>query len=87
MEDVRVLRSPHLWPEYPYLRVERRRDLRPGSPYCFVRAQSEVETDPLVLMGAEWPPEIDLELDEVYRIPYDSVEDVARAGWRVVYLF
>ena len=87
VEDVVVMRSPRLWPQFPYLRVERRRDLRPGSPFCFVRAQSEAEPEPLVLMGPEWPPEIDLELDETYRLSYDSIEDVAEAGWRVVYLF
>ncbi len=87
MEDLRVMKSPQLWPQFPFLRVERRLELRPGSPFCFVWARNEIETEPNVLMGPTWPPDEDLDIEETYRFAYDSVEAIAAEGWRVVYLF
>jgi len=87
VDDVAVMRSPTLWPEFPYLRVERRREQRPGSPFCFLRARNELEVDPLVLMGPQWPPPPDIEVDESFRFAYDSVDALASEGWRVVYMF
>ena len=87
MDDVAVLKSPSLWPTYPYLRVERRTDQRPGMPFCFVRAANELEVEPLVLMGPTWPPDDEISLDETYRFSYGSIDEVATAGWKVVYLF
>ena len=82
-----MLKSPNLWPTFPFLRVERRTEHRPGSPFCFVRAINEAEVEPLVLMGPTWPPDDELAIDETYRFAYDSLEEVAAAGWRVVYMF
>ena len=87
MDDLGVLRSPQLWPSFPYLRVERRREHRPGSPFCFVRATADQVVEPFVLMGPTWPPEDEIEIDETYRFAYDTVEEIAAAGWKVVYMF
>ena len=87
VDDLAVIKSPILWPTYPYLRVERRSEHRPGSPFCFLRAVNELEVEPVVLMGATWPPDDEIALDETYRFAYDSLEHIASEGWRVVYLF
>lgn len=87
MNDVSVLKSPNLWPTFPYLRVERRTDQRPGQPFCFVKATNEMEVEPVVLMGPEWPPTEEVDVDQSFRFAYASIEELAAAGWRVVYMF
>jgi hypothetical protein len=87
MDDLAVLKSPNLWPHFPYLRVERRTDMRAGMPFCFLRAASEVEVEPYVLMGPSWPPAEEVEIDQSYGFSYDSIDEIAAAGWKIVYLF
>ena len=87
MDDLAVLRSPNLWPTFPYLRVERRVEQRPGMPFCFVRSTPELQVEPFVLMGPTWPPDADVDIDETFRFAYESVDDIASNGWRVVYMF
>ena len=87
MNDLQVISSPNLWPTFPYLRVERRTEQRPGQPFCFVKASNEQEVEPVVLMGPTWPPADDLVVEEAFRFAYPSLEELAAAGWKVVYLF
>jgi hypothetical protein len=87
MDDLVVLKSPRLWPSYPYLRVERRTDLRTGMPFCFLRAASEIQVEPYVLMGPEWPPPDEVHIDESYGFSYGSIDEIAADGWKIVYLF
>ena len=85
-KTLRVLETPRVWPEWPHLRVERRKDLRPGSPYCLVIANELHDVEPTVYFSESWP------LDELFTperdksMSYESLMELAKAGWRPFYL-
>ena len=87
VDDISVMGNPTLWPEYPYLRVERRHEDRPGQPFCFLKAENEMTVAPVVLMGPTWPPQPDFEPDVSFRFAYESLDALAHEGWRVFYMF
>ncbi len=84
--DLHVFRSPQLWPNYPYLRVERRSEDRPGMSMCYVVADSETHVDPIVYVGSAWPPPEDFTKEGATIIAYTDFETLQKAGWRVHYM-
>ena len=85
-QDLHVFRSPQLWPQYPYLRVERRNADRPGMALCYLVADSETHVDPIVYIGPTWPPPEDFTKEGATIFAYVNFDDMQKAGWRVVYM-
>ena len=81
--DLRIMESPHWWPDFPTLKVERRAESRPLQPVCFVRAESKEEVEPMVFASAVWPPEGDLPF---ITFRYEDLELVVSDGWKPVFL-
>jgi len=83
MSDLHIIESPHWWPDYPRLKVERRAEIRPMQPTCFIRADSKEDVEPNVLASAVWPPEGDMPF---ISFEYTDLERVVSAGWKPVFL-
>jgi len=81
-----VLTTPRLWPEWPYLRIERRTELRPGSPFCVVVANELHDVDPTVYFTDDWPVSDDTDLHRDRAMEYSSLDEIASAGWKPFYL-
>jgi hypothetical protein len=84
--DLHVLKSPQLWPVFPYLRVDRRHKDRPGMAMCFLVASSDAEVEPIVHVHQTWPPGEDFDADSAVKFHYADFPELLRDGWRVVYL-
>ncbi len=82
MKELRVAKSPELWPQYPYLRVERRTEERPGQPACFLRVTERQEVEPKVFMTQQWPPPDDDEVSIDVLLDYDNLDTLLAQGWR-----
>ena len=85
-KTLRVLETPRVWPEWPYLRVERRKELRPGSPYCVVIANELHDVEPTVYFTDSWPIDEQFTAEREKSMPYPNLIDLAQAGWRPFYL-
>jgi hypothetical protein len=82
--DLDVLRSPSWWPDRPFLQVERRTEPRMGQPTCYIRADEVGDVEPVVRASPEWPPVPEVAPSIAFK--YENVEEIASAGWRVLYL-
>jgi hypothetical protein len=38
-------------------------------------------------MGPTWPPLEEVDIDQTYGFSYQSVDEIAAAGWKIVYMF
>ena len=78
-----IVTMPALWPEAPYLVVERRRHNRVGDDWCFLKATSDEEVDAVVYLAPTWPPPQELlEPGLSPHFVYDSLEDLQSQGWK-----
>jgi hypothetical protein len=84
MKEQDVLKSPELWPTYPYLRVERRTEARPGQAVCFIRVSDRHEPEPRVLATHAWPPPEDGDIPVVLDLNYEKFDDLEAGGWKPV---
>jgi len=83
--DLSVLRSPWLWPDYPFVRVERRTEIRPGQPFSIVVADETGEVVPAVYFVAEYPPDPTMfDISEPWGFSYPHLEAVVADGWRIL---
>lgn len=85
MDDLTILRSPKLWPDWPYLRVERRAEGRGGQSACFVRALDMASVEPVVYVVTDWPP-MDQDASVLARFNYGDFQSMQKEGWRVAHL-
>lgn len=85
MDDLTILRSPKLWPDWPYLRVERRAEGRVGASACFLRALDMAAVEPCVYVAMEWPP-ADQEASILTRFSNGDFQALQKEGWRVAHL-
>ena len=76
-----ILTMPELWPEAPYLVVERRRNNRVGDDWCYLEA-SEDHVEAVVHVAPTWPPPADADAPGTPTFAYDSLEDLQSEGWR-----
>ena len=83
---LRVLETPRVWPEWPYLRVERRKELRADSPYCVVIANELHDVEPTVYFADYWPIDDAFTAQRERAMAYASLPELAQAGWRPFYL-
>jgi hypothetical protein len=79
-----VLMSPELWPTYPYLRVERRTEARPGQATCFIKVSDKQEVEPRVLATHQWPPPDEGDIATVLDLPYERWDQLEAGGWKPV---
>jgi hypothetical protein len=85
MDDLHILRSPSLWPEFPYLRVERRLDLRFDQPVCFVYAAGPNVVVPRVFFTQKFPPGNEqFSVETNLGLTYPDLAALAGDGWRVI---
>ena len=84
MDDTTLLQSPQLWPEFPYLRVDRRTTPRQGQGICFVRSSEEGEVEPVVYVTAAWPPREETEPMVVFSFGLQDFAALVEQGWKVV---
>lgn len=85
MDDLHILRSPSLWPEFPYLRVERRLDLRFDQPVCFVYAAGADVVVPRVFFTQDFPPKSeDFSVETTLGLTYSDLGALVGDGWRVI---
>lgn len=85
-EVLHVIQSPRLWPEWPYLRVERRTELRTDSPFCVLVANELHEVEPTVYFSDNYPPGDWFTPDHERAMEYASLEEVKNNGWKPYYL-
>ena len=83
-EILSVLKRPSGWPEWPYLRLERRHVLRSGGPFCLLIANQIDDVDPTVYLADEWPPREGWVPD--VGLSYQSFDDLVSDGWKPFYL-
>lgn len=86
LDDAVILQNPHLWPEYPFVRVDRRVDPRQGQGTCFVRADEEGQVEPVVYVTSSWPPPEDVEPMVVVSFAFQDFRSLVKQGWKVVAL-
>ena len=86
LDDAVMLQNPHLWPEYPFIRVDRRIDPREGQGTCFVRADEEGRVEPVVYVTPAWPPREDIEPIVVVSFAFQDFRSLVKQGWKVVAL-
>ena len=79
-----VLKSPELWPTYPYLRVERRTEARPGQATCFIKVGDRQEVEPRVFATHEWPIPEEGEVPTVLDLRYERWDELEAGGWKPV---
>ena len=84
MADLKIVHSPELWPQYPYLRLERRTDTRPGQATCFVQVTPKQDVEPTVFATHNWPPPDTEEVPVVLRLEYPDWDALFAEGWRVI---
>jgi hypothetical protein len=84
VDDAALLKSPHLWPEFPFLRVDRRTTPRPGAGICFLRTNDVGEVDPVVYVTTSWPPKEDEDPMIVVSFAFQDMQGLIEQGWKVV---
>lgn len=84
MKEQDVLKSPELWPQYPYLRVERRTEARTGQATCFIRVSDKQEIEPRVFATHEWPPPDDGDIPTVLDLRYEQLDELEAGGWKPI---
>jgi hypothetical protein len=85
VDDLNTLRATSLWPEFPFLRLERRLDFRFDQPICFLYASERDRVIPKVFFVTEFPPTLDgFDAEKSPGIPYDDLTDLVGDGWRIV---
>jgi len=84
LDDVALVQSPHLWPEFPFLRVDRRTENRAGAGICFLRTNEEGEIDPVVYVTTSWPPREEEDPMIVVSFALQDLRGLVEQGWRVV---
>lgn len=83
--DLAVLRAPWVWPDYPYLQVERRTETRPGQPFCVVVADETGEVMPAVYFVDDFPPVAGVfDPSQAWGFSYSDLEAVVADGWTLV---
>lgn len=85
-EALYILQTPRLWPDWPYLQVERRTELRTDSPFCLLMANELHEVTPTVYFTDNWPPGEWFTPSEERAIAYTSLEEVRSNGWKPHFL-
>lgn len=86
MDDKTMMETPRLWPQWPYLRVERRADQRPNSPFCVLVSNDLNEVDPVIYLAQTWPPPKNFAPTIERALTYTSMDEIVSAGWRPSYL-
>ena len=76
-----ILTMPNLWPEGPYLVVERRRHNRAGDDWCFLKAVSDAEVEAVIYLAPSWPPD-ENEARSTPNLTYESFADLQSEGWK-----
>lgn len=84
MDDTRIVETPEMWPQFPYLRVERRTDTRPGQATCFVKVSEKQEVKPTVMATHNWPPPETDDIPLVLNLVYEDWDSLFSEGWRPV---
>ena len=85
MDDLNTLRATSLWPEFPFLRVERRLDFRFDQPICFVYAPERDQVVPRVYFTPAFPPSLDdFDAENSPGLTYQDLASLIGDGWRVV---
>lgn len=82
--DLAMLTDPTLWPEHPYLRIERRTEPRRGQATCFLRANVSNEMEPFVFVSPTWPPDDEQDPMVVSTFEYGNLDSLTRQGWRII---
>ena len=84
MDDLNALRATSLWPEFPFLRVERRLDFRFDQPLCFVYATERDTVVPRVYFTPAWPPPpANFDIENSPGLTYQDLAALVADGWRV----
>ena len=83
MDDLNIMKATSLWPDFPYLRVERRLDLRLDQPRCFVYAPDRDEVLPRVYFTRDFPPD-EFDRENNPGIIYQDLSELVGDGWRVI---
>ena len=86
LDDAVILQNPHLWPEYPYIRVDRRTDPRQGQATCFLRAKEDGQVEPVVYVTPSWPPREDVKPIVRFSFAFQDFRSLVKQGWKVVAL-
>ena len=84
-EALHILQTPRLWPDWPYLRVERRTELRPDAPICVLVADELQQVVPTVYFTDNFPPGEWFVPTEERALAYTSLEEVRANGWKPHY--
>lgn len=85
-EALYVIQNPRLWPDWPFLQVERRTELRPGNAYCLLMADELYQVQPTVYFSENWPPGEWFTPNEERAMAYTSLEELRSNGWKPYYL-
>lgn len=85
-EALLIIQTPSMWPDWPYLRVERRTELRPDTPMCVLVADELQQVAPTVYFADEFPPGDWFVPSEDRAMAYGSLEEVRANGWKPYYL-
>ncbi len=84
MLDEQILEAPSLWPQWPYLAVERRMTTRQGDPCCFLVVDSEGEVAPVVHVSSVFPPGDDFDLNYGPHFHYPDFASLRADSWKPV---
>ena len=84
MSDLWIIESPEIWPQYPYLRVERRTVSRKGQATCFVKVSDTQEVKPTVMATHNWPPPEQDDIPLVLKVDYEDWDSLFSEGWRPI---
>ena len=84
MTDLQLIKSPEMWPHFPYLRVERRKDPRRGQATCFVKVSDDQKVEPKVMATHSWPPPEQDDLPLVLELDYRDWDSLFSEGWRPI---
>jgi hypothetical protein len=85
-EALNIMQNPRMWPDWPYLQLERRTELRPDSPYCVLVADELHSVEPVVFFSDNWPPGEWFSPDVERAIAYQTLDEVRSNGWRPRFL-
>ena len=85
-EALYIMSNPRMWPDWPYLQLERRTELRPDSPFCLLMADELHEVAPTVYFTDNWPPGDWFSPDEERSLAYGTMDEVRSNGWRPRYI-
>lgn len=83
MDDLNTLRATSLWPEFPFLRMERRLDFRFDQPLCFAYAVERDQVIPTVFFTKEFPPSDEFDPETNPGLTYQDLAALVGDGWRV----